>query len=130
MATARDRDGGGPGAAHSRPIHAWERTVEAMRRLTLALPLLVAAAVSPAAATDMVCLSQGDWREAVSANRVVSPVLALRAARQAASGADVTRAQLCRRGEILVYIMVVLRPDGRFVEVTIDAASGRVAAYQ
>jgi uncharacterized membrane protein YkoI len=98
-----------------------------MRRLALALFGLVLSGSAPGA-TQLACLSQGDTREAVSSNRIVSPVVALRAARQAASGADVTRAQLCRKGETLVYIMVVLRQDGRFVEVTVDAASGRVAA--
>jgi uncharacterized membrane protein YkoI len=98
-----------------------------MRRLLVALVCLAAA--SPAWANEGVaCLSQGDMREVVASNRVVSPVVALRAARQAWPGSDVMRAQLCLRGEQFVYVLVVLRRDGRFVEVTVDGASGRVAA--
>lgn len=100
-----------------------------MRRLAAAL--LAALALAPAArATDGVvaCLSPGDMREVVLSNQVVSPVVAVRAARQAWPEADVMRAQLCQRGNRFVYILVVLRRDGRFVEVTVDGASGRVAA--
>ncbi len=95
-----------------------------MRRLVFALVVL-AAATGPVAAEG--CLSQGDLREMISSNRVVSPVVALNAARRAAPGADVLRAQLCQKGNDLVYILTALRRDGRFVEVTVDAASGRVA---
>lgn len=101
-----------------------------MRRLITAILVAASAAIPAPASAQVACLNQGDLREAVSSNRVVAPMVALRAARQAASGSDVTRAQLCRKGDVLVYIMVVLRSDGRFVEVTVDAASGRVAALQ
>lgn len=100
-----------------------------MRRLLVALACLAPVAAAPAGATDgPACLSPGDMREVVASNRVVSPVVALRAARQAWPGSDVMRAQLCLRGADFVYILVVLRRDGRFVEVTVDGASGRVAA--
>ncbi|KAA2237256.1 PepSY domain-containing protein [Salinarimonas soli] len=99
-----------------------------MHRLVSVLVVLaaLAAAARPAAAEG--CLSQGDMREVISSNQVVSPLVALNAARRAAPGADVLRAQLCQKGKDLVYILTALRRDGRFVEVTVDATSGRVAA--
>ncbi len=100
-----------------------------MRR---ALPSLALAAalgvVAPPARAQGECLSQGDMREVITSNRVVSPVVALRAARDANPGSDVMRARLCQNGNRLVYILMVLRRDGRFVEVAVDAASGRLAA--
>lgn len=105
------------------------RQLGTMRFVVLVLAALVC--VRPAAAEDARlirdCLPEADMAEAVSNSEVVRPVVALRAARRAAPGADMVRARLCRAEGKLVYIIVALRPDGRFVHVTVDGASGKVA---
>jgi uncharacterized membrane protein YkoI len=42
----------------------------------------------------------------------------------------VLRAALCRDGEAFVYRIMALRKDGRVVQVTVDAPSGRVRSVQ
>lgn len=74
------------------------------------------------------CLSPQDMREIVSTNKVVPPAAAIRTARQVFPKADVVRAHLCIRGEDLVYVIVGLDRDGRFVRARIEARSGRVVA--
>lgn len=103
-----------------------------MRSLWIAVALLVSSSVagSQGAADTKGCLSPGDTREVVSANQVVAPVNAIRAARQAVPKADVVRARLCHGAEALVYVIMALRSDGRFVEVTVDASSGKVSRVQ
>lgn len=73
------------------------------------------------------CLSPQDMRETVASKEVVAPAAAIRTARQAVPKAEVVRAFLCRRGEGLVYVITTLGRDGRFTQVRIDAASGKVA---
>ena len=76
------------------------------------------------------CLSPGAAAEAVGARRVVAPEQALGQARRAVPNADVLRASLCQATEALVYRIMVLRPDGRLVHVTVDAPSGKVTAIR
>jgi uncharacterized membrane protein YkoI len=98
------------------------------RPLAAGLGLVLLAAI-PAGATDMPpCLSAGETQEVVAGNRVVAPASAVASARRAVPGGDVLRAALCRRAEHLIYRITVLRKDGRLVQVTIDAPSGRVDA--
>ena len=96
--------------------------------LTAAPATLAAAADDARALTD--CLREGEMADAVSSEQVVRPVVALRAARRAAPGADVVRARLCRANGKLVYVIVALRQDGRFVHVTVDGASGKIATMR
>jgi uncharacterized membrane protein YkoI len=76
------------------------------------------------------CLSPREMQETAATNRVVAPALAVGAARRAVPGADMLRATLCRDGEAFVYVISVLRKDGRVVHVVIDGPSGKVAAVQ
>ena len=76
------------------------------------------------------CLSPRDMQDFVAASRVVAPVLAIGAARRAVPGADLLRVTLCRDGEAFIYVISVLRKDGRVVHVVIDGPSGKVAAVQ
>jgi uncharacterized membrane protein YkoI len=84
----------------------------------------VARAQGAAAFQD--CLTPREMREAVWTKDVVSPAAAVMTARRAVPNADVVRADLCRGREALVYLIVALRKDGRVVQVTIDAPSGKV----
>ena len=76
------------------------------------------------------CLEPGEMREIVASQKVVAPAMAVTAARRAVPGSEVVRANLCRGGDHLLYVIMALRKDGRFVHVTIDAVSGKVAQVQ
>ena len=73
------------------------------------------------------CLSDADLREAVAENRVIAPIAAIRAARAALPRAEIQRATLCKREQGLVYLMTTLSRDGHFIQVAVDAKSGRVS---
>lgn len=73
------------------------------------------------------CLSPADLREAVAEKRVVAPIAAIRAARQAIPRAEIQRARLCRHEAGLVYLLTALRRDGQFVQVMVDGQSGQVS---
>jgi uncharacterized membrane protein YkoI len=76
------------------------------------------------------CLSPRDMRGVVANNRVVAPALAIGAARRAVPGADMLRATLCGDGNVFVYVISVLRKDGRVVHVVVDGPTGKVASMQ
>ena len=50
--------------------------------------------------------------------------------KQAVPGADLLRAMLCSDGEVYLYVISVLRKDGRVVHVIVDGPSGTVASTQ
>jgi len=79
-----------------------------------------------AAAAPTACLGAEETHEAVEQRRVIEPKTAVLTARQLIPGADVMRGGLCHEGETLVYRFLVLRKDGRFIQVTIDGPSGKV----
>lgn len=103
-----------------------------MRSLWIGVALLgflsSARAESPAVAQP--CLSLREMHDVVAAGRVVAPALAVGAARRAVPGGDMLRAGLCRAGEIFIYVISVLRKDGRVVHVVVDGPTGKVAAVQ
>ena len=79
-----------------------------------------------AAAAPTACLGAEETHRAVAQRRVIEPKTAVLTARQLIPGADVMRGGLCREGETLVYRFLVLRKDGRFIQVTIEGPSGKV----
>ena len=76
------------------------------------------------------CLSAREMRDVVATDRVVAPAVAIGAARRAVPGADMLRATLCRDGDIFIYVISVLRKDGRVVHVVVDGPTGKVAMMQ
>ena len=77
------------------------------------------------------CLSGADMREVVAERKVLEPLAAIRAAREALPRAEIVRVNLCHReGEPLFYLVTALRRDGQFVHLTVDSKSGAVAALQ
>jgi hypothetical protein len=76
------------------------------------------------------CFTQRQMQDAVAGNRVVRPTQAVSAARQTVPGGDLLRAMLCSDGEVYLYVISVLRKDGRVVHVIVDGPSGTVAAVQ
>ena len=69
-------------------------------------------------------------QEVVETSGVIAPAEAVMTARRQVPNADVVRANLCRTGDSLVYVIVALRRDGKAVHVTIDGPSGRVRSVQ
>jgi uncharacterized membrane protein YkoI len=100
-----------------------------MRPLVIGVVLLglLSVARGEGAIVAQPCLSSREMQEIVAANRVVPPALAVGQARRAVPGADMLRASMCRDGEAIVYVISLLRKDGRVVHVVIDGPSGRVA---
>jgi hypothetical protein len=71
------------------------------------------------------CLSASETREVVSAKKLSTPFLALRAAGAHAHG-ETLGMRLCKINDDLMYEVNVLRRDGRVVKVILDAATGKV----
>lgn len=86
------------------------------RILALALALVV-----PATAASAQCLSQQETRAAVQSGDA-RPFGSL----AGAVNGEILRAELCREGGRLVYVLSVLLPDQRLQERIIDARSGQV----
>lgn len=82
--------------------------------LSLAPPVMP----SPAEAQGQ-CLSRQERRQAVRSGIVVRPG---RLGRR--FGGNVLRLDLCRGGTGLVWVVTVLRGDGRVVDLVLDARSG------
>ena len=103
-----------------------------MRSLWIGAVLLGSVGAARAEGTPgaLDCLHPGEMRETVAENKVVAPTMAVGTARRAVPGAEIVRANLCRVENHLLYIIMALRRDGRFVYVTIDAVSGKVKTVQ
>lgn len=86
----------------------------------------VVAQVQPHPLRGESCLSDADMREAVAEKRVIAPLAAIRAAREQIPRAEIQRASLCKHEQGLVYVLTALQRDGHFVQVTVDAQSGKV----
>lgn len=92
----------------------------------IALLSLVGAAHAEGAAPSLSCMPPREMQEVLAETKIVAPAAAVITARRAVQGADLLRAALCRDGDDLIYLIVALRKDGRVVQVTIDAPSGKV----
>lgn len=76
------------------------------------------------------CVSQKEMASIVAARKYVAPTVAVVTARRHVANADVVRADLCRRGEDFVYVIVALKKDGRAEQVFVNPESGMVAGTQ
>lgn len=90
--------------------------------------LLASGAVGADARPHGRCLTSGEAWEVVSAHKVVPPERAVHLAHKVVPNGEVLRAALCQDPEGLVYRLIVLRKDGRFVHVIIEAPSGVIKA--
>ncbi len=95
------------------------------RLLVLAWLAFAGGSAVASAAEPMRCLSVEERRAAITAQKAVPLVRAIRAAR-VRSGGDLVRARLCEGGGRLVYLLTLLARDGKVTRVTIDAGSGRL----
>jgi uncharacterized membrane protein YkoI len=105
-----------------------EEQVSAMRfglvGAALSVMLGVARADEPVPA--VACLPPRELREVIYTEKLIPPAAAVNLARKEAPEAEIVRANLCRGQIGLVYVIVALRSDGRFVQLMIDAPSGKI----
>jgi len=104
-----------------------------MDRLLVTAALLIGLATPVVAAET--CLSRAEQRAAIAKGQAVPLGAAMRAVKgargvrglaRAEAGREVVNAELCRRGNNLVYVLTVLAPDGKVSRAMVDAGSGRV----
>jgi hypothetical protein len=82
--------------------------------------LLVVGTASASVAADR-CLSRAEQRARTAAHAVVPLSRAMYAVRK---HGEVIHVRLCERGGHLVYLLTVLKHDGKVAQATVDAANG------
>lgn len=87
-----------------------------IRRLAAALALLATLATAGTASAG--CLGPDQQRAAIAAGRVIS----LGSALQSVGGGKLISARLCESGGGYVYVLTLLRQDGKVVHVTVNAS--------
>ncbi len=76
-----------------------------------------------------VCLDQKERRAAIESGKAIRLAEAMRAARHRVPG-TIVRAQLCRNGEQLTYVLTVLAHDGKVVRLSVDAVKGTLVGLR
>jgi uncharacterized membrane protein YkoI len=96
------------------------------RTFAICFLALASAGLMPAQAQEHEhCLTKEEQREAVASGRAVSLGAAMRAAH--ARKGEVVKARLCHGPHGLVYLLTLLRRDGKVTRVTVDAGTGKLA---
>jgi uncharacterized membrane protein YkoI len=96
-----------------------------MIRAIATICVLLGLSVAPlVAANDTVCLSRDEQRAAVEGGQAVPLATAIRAISGHGAGRQVVRAQLCREGKTLVYVLTVLARDGKVTHARVNAKNG------
>jgi uncharacterized membrane protein YkoI len=72
-------------------------------------------------AANLACFSPQETRRNVAMGKVVPPALVMRKARQSMPNSDILRARLCHANDGPVYVITVLRHDGRVVNIMMEA---------
>jgi uncharacterized membrane protein YkoI len=70
---------------------------------------------------NLACFSPQETRRHVVAGKIVPPALVMRKARQSMPNSDILRARLCHANNGPVYVITVLRHDGRVVHIMMEA---------
>lgn len=89
----------------------------------------VAALASPGMAADAApgsCLSTAEQRAAVASRQAVPLAQAIRSLHARGRRGEMVRAELCRRGGRLVYVLTLLPRSGKVTRAHVDAASGEL----
>ena len=89
---------------------------------------LVASPALAASPPEQSCLTRAEQRAAVTANKAISLVQAIKSVRNRGHRADVVRARLCRHDETLVYVLTLLGHSGKVTNVTVDAVNGELTS--
>lgn len=78
----------------------------------------------PPAAGRRACLNRTEQRAAVAGHKAVPLAAAIKSLRERGHRGEVVRAELCNRGERLVYVLTLLARSGKVTRATVDAANG------
>jgi hypothetical protein len=70
------------------------------------------------------CLNRAEQRAAVTDRKAVPLASAIKSLRERGPRGEVVRAELCSRGEKLVYVLTLLARNGKVTRATVDAANG------
>lgn len=70
------------------------------------------------------CLNRAEQRAAVASHRAVPLAQAIKALRAHGHRGEVVRAELCRRGDRLVYVLTLLARSGKVTRADVDAGNG------
>ncbi len=84
--------------------------------------------VSPAKAAPHGCLDRAEQRAAVIAHKAVPLAAAIKSLRVHDRRAEVVRAELCRRGDGLVYVLTLLAHNGKVTRAVVDADKDKPVA--
>lgn len=80
--------------------------------------------VQAAEVTSRTCLNRAEQRAAVANNKAVPLAAAIKSLRERGHRGEVVRAELCTRGDRLVYVLTLLARSGKVTRATVDAANG------
>ncbi len=100
-----------------------------MKCWACALAVVIIAAVglsSPGRAGEprlKTCLSPGETRDTMQAQKLVQPYRAIMEASRGGNGESIA-IKLCRLNALMVYQVTMLRHDGRLVYMLVDASNG------
>lgn len=83
-----------------------------------------AEAVGAGAAAERVCFSVPETRDRIVAHKLADPFKVLRA-EAAEHRAEAIAVKLCAVDQSYVYVIDLLRRDGRLIHTTVDARTGR-----
>ena len=97
------------------------------RARAMIIAVFIAASSSPALCREgearLACLSPGETRDAIQAQRLMQPFRAMGEVSRTGAGESIG-IKLCRFNDLLVYDVMVLRHDGHVVHLLINAANG------
>ncbi len=97
------------------------------RARAVIIAMFLAASSSPALSRigqlQLVCLSPGETRETIQAQKLIQPFRALAEASRSGAGESIG-IKLCRFNALTVYDVMLLRHDGHVIHLLVDAANG------
>ncbi|MDO8876153.1 MAG: hypothetical protein Q8M24_21585 [Pseudolabrys sp.] len=70
------------------------------------------------------CLNRAEQRAAVTDRKAVPLAAAIKSLRERGQRGEFVRAELCTRGDRLVYVLTLLARSGKVTRATVDAANG------
>ena len=104
-----------------------------MLRFFLAISVLLAlgfaAQAAPKPRPAQQCYSVKETRERIARLKLANPLMLMQAAARR-NRAQPLRSRLCRRGNLLFYTFVLLRRDGKVLELVANAKTGKAVNFK
>jgi uncharacterized membrane protein YkoI len=76
------------------------------------------------------CLNRAEQRAAVTDKKAVPLASAIKSLRERGPRGEVVKAELCSRGEKLVYVLTLLARTGKVTRAAVDATNGELMTGQ